>query len=131
MPYQMRQEVKTAWISALRSERYQQTTEYLHRSDDLGNHRYCAMGILCDIAPPGTTKKYTVRAVTGDYPIFHKYDDCDFSTPINILVWAGIPEYRPANLPISLDTVVTHYNDVLGASFAQIADWIETNVEGI
>ena len=43
----MKEDVKKAWLEALRSGRYTQTKQFL-RNDDA----FCCMGVLCDVLDP-------------------------------------------------------------------------------
>lgn len=93
-------EVKRAWVNALRSGEYEQTTESLRNMD----RGYCCLGVLCDL---------------GDRSL---WDDCGFYLgqddfpPDRILTWAG--------LTLNAATFLADMNDK-GSTFEDIAGWIE------
>lgn len=83
----MNPEVKAAWLAALRSGEYAQTTQYLHRVSEDG-HSYCCLGVLCDIA----VKQGLDLSVntTGVFDSIVQYNGTDGVLPIAVMDWAGI-----------------------------------------
>jgi hypothetical protein len=103
-------EIKTKWVEALRSGKYEQTRHTVR------DHRgFCCLGVLCDIA--GATWK------TDEACEFYVEYDCDQSV-------TGTPE--TLDLAIGLGEsgrdAVMRMNDADEKSFAEIADYIEQNL---
>lgn len=92
----MNPEVKKVWINELRSGRYKQTTARLHGA----NGGYCCLGVLCDLS--GAMD-------------WHVGDPC--IPPTMIQRWAGLSALSRERLIV--------LNDEKGASFGEIANWIE------
>lgn len=104
----MNPEVKRVWINELRSGRYKQGFGRL-RTDG----RFCCLGVLCDMS--GAEASWMVGGLygapgSGSYCI----------PPGAIERWAGLSAAAREGL-ITL-------NDEKGATFAQIADWIEKHL---
>lgn len=100
----MKQELKDKWIAALRSGEYQQGRAQLY---DEATGAFCCLGVLCKVAD---------IAISED--------------GISCMV-DGIEEgYKPLKDMINEDvTICWKMNDFDGASFDNIASWIETNVK--
>jgi hypothetical protein len=101
----MDQQIKKQWVVALRSGKYKQGREYLRTKLSDGSYSYCCLGVLCDIK--------------DDY-IWKNYDYGYIESPgFNTLEWEKL-EYSTAQK-------LADMNDN-GASFGEIADWIEANL---
>lgn len=97
----MNKEIKARWVEALRSGKYKQGKKCLRSESDT----YCCLGVLCDIKQ----KDIWENSITFDsFP------------PSYILDWAKLDFHTTINL--------ADMNDNGGASFEEIADWIETNL---
>lgn len=95
----MDQELKKQWVDALRSGKYSQCTGTL--TDGEG---YCCLGVLA-----------TIRGrLDDDGYCTDMCEDGDVDVP---------PEWVDARNPRLI-----HLNDTQGASFNEIADWIEANL---
>jgi hypothetical protein len=113
-------EVKTKWLTALRSGNYEQGKGAL-----ANNGRYCCLGVLCELA---VQEGVTTREESGE---FFSYDDARIFLPESVQAWAGVSDHMGGRLPEPvyddemdhLDTLI-QLND-LGRSFAEIADVIE------
>ena len=99
---------KADWLNALRSGDYTQTTGTLrHKRVNSSDHRptgFCCLGVLVDVLGAEWTN---VPDEAGDY----LYE---------------IEDFWPYDLEESMD--LWTMNDTEGASFNEIADWIEANV---
>ena len=120
----MKPEIKAAWLAALRSGEYRQTTGTLR--DSAG--AFCCLGVLCDLAakqgigqwdnPLGDTATFIVDDMrTIEY------------LPVPVQEWAGVERPNPcaANAPLA------SWNDggngvARPHSFAEIADLIEAEL---
>jgi hypothetical protein len=115
------QRVKTLWLQALRSGKYQQTTKCLHRE----GKGFCCLGVLCDIHRKETGGEWESFGPSGQRMYKHGYD----FLPVAVREWAGIETHRPCVtvpgqcLPVYLD----HLNDQC-KTFAYIADRIEESL---
>lgn len=100
--------LKTKWLEALRSGKYEQGRCLLRSSDD----KFCCLGVLCDVADvqwsPGAGKFY---AMGGELKAAYLPDSFKESFGIND----------------SEERILTQSNDD-GSSFADIANYIEANL---
>lgn len=148
------QKVMQAWVKALRSGEYKQTTGALRRSSatETMPEGYCCLGVLCDIAAKnpelggGALPAYTWTSSPGtsaDYLTWTRNDDTDRSEaampPVEVAGWAGVdlvwgvkfentglPEDERADATGGDEPVTLAYlNDAAGFTFDQIADAIE------
>ena len=109
----MKRELKDRWVAALRSGDYQQTESHLR--DAFG---YCCLGVLCDLDGAEWTAR---NRVSDDYPVFGT------SPQLDEVLWPNPDRLQRLGLDESLADKAGQMNDN-GKSFAEIADWIETNV---
>lgn len=100
----MNAEVKTKWLEALRSEKYQQGTQQLRRGDN-----FCCLGVLCDISEEGEWESHDS---------FHTYMNCITYLPTLVRMRAGLNSKQ--------ETELAKMNDG-GSSFKDIAKYIEEN----
>jgi hypothetical protein len=111
--------VKAAWLEALRSGRYEQTTGVLRR-ETKKRSGFCCLGVVCDTRE-GSQERWGEKDENGE--------------------WAHFGEHHSAYLPkdveeaINLDPAARNHlvvmNDGFGEnkhSFLEIADWIEANL---
>lgn len=117
----MKTSEKNAWLAALRSGDYKQGTGCLHDED---NDEYCCLGVGAPIGyPGGHWTRETWKLTSGDWmgafggvrPKGETYSDHYLSTIFDLA-------------PGQLRQLVA-MNDDIGASFNDIADWIEANIE--
>lgn len=113
----MNKTVKKWWIKALRSGKYLQGRYSLCCTRAAGEDRFCALGVLIDVAADG--------------------DWVSFFTPVdNYCMWqfqgktTGLSQALREELGISGSehNILVDMNDDKGKSFAEIADWIEENL---
>lgn len=102
--------VKAKWVAALRSGKYKQARGRLRKINaKTGEARHCCLGVLCELYVEETGKTTNM----------------DRGTPLSpVVFWAGL-DGACANLPGGSNLAVK--NDK-GASFAQIANIIESNL---
>jgi hypothetical protein len=110
--------VKARWVAALRSGRYAQGRRMLRSRDD----HYCCLGVLCDlVAPQDWTRPGNVY--------LHEGGDTEPAT--EVWVAAGLPRLGWHGVQDALIRMNDGSEEMLepsGASFAEIADWIEANL---
>lgn len=115
-------ELKTRWLEALRSGKYDQTTGVLNRvkeeSEDDANKQpgYCCLGVLCDVVAPDDW------AEPEDADPYVRYHRSAQSTGVLCDVFlkeVGLNSRVAGNLIGRNDS---------GMSFEDIADYIEENV---
>lgn len=110
----MKKEIKKKWLRALRSGRYKQGKDYLHK-----NNKFCCLGVLCDLYAKEKKVKWR-KKVFGECSI-------DYSTlylPDTVQKWAGLEDGNPE---IETDESVTSLS-VLNDNktpFREIANIIE------
>jgi hypothetical protein len=126
----MSPEVKTKWLTALRSGEYEQGYGNLRR--DHNNHkRFCPLGVLCDLAvKEGITTESSVNEKTrnGDYIItLYDYDNIESVLPRSVRQWAALDFADPIlKQPLLHRTgTITLLNDYYHCNFSEIADMIE------
>jgi hypothetical protein len=99
--------LKQRWIDALRSGKYAQGTHNLRTVDD----KFCCLGVLCDVID----KNNWERSSNLGY------------------MWNGNTCLLPSSVSVKFETLdieeLMHMNDSLRYSFADIAAYIETDVE--
>lgn len=110
----MSPEVKQLWLDALRSGKYQQTTEVLH--DDEG---FCCLGVLTDLYRQECGGEWVEK---NDYYDFVDVNHCVETDilPWAVVNWSGLKD----QVPHLADNYISNLND-RGMSFAEIADLIE------
>ena len=112
---------RKAWVEALRSGEYEQTTGFLHTDNG-----YCCLGVACEVSGLGRWKNDVDRQ-------FYITNDDDRQTtvlPDKVRQWLGL--YDNGGVAIHTDNSkvdLTELNDG-GASFEEIADKIE-NGKGV
>ena len=113
---EMNPEVKTAWVQALRSGEYQQTSGGLKATS--GNRAsYCCLGVLCDVSGLGDWSASNCYVIGGNAALG--------ILPEEVAKWAGFSSSDPATGENDW-TRLSFVNDN-GLSFADIADLIEKN----
>lgn len=115
------------WIAALRSGKYQQGIGHLATIDNENPqlHRYCCLGVACEVAIDNGVEVPRAVAVTVDGALIH-YSGHGVSLPDAVREWLGLPEYGPVVITDGghLMDVVTA-NDSAGWDFHRIADALE------
>jgi hypothetical protein len=106
-------QLKTEWLTALRSGEYKQGKHFLRDSED----NFCCMGVLCDIVDPNA---WVEGGVTGRY---------GYSDEAN----RGYPPSEIANMLVDtaggkIIMLLANMNDQGRKSFAEIADFLEGNL---
>lgn len=112
----MNQEIKDAWLAALRSGEYPKTTERLH--DDTG---FCCLGVLCDLHAKATGQQWE----PGLGAIVYLHNDA--ALPPSVVRWAGLDNELPKVGPWTLAELNDGNSvfDIEPLTFAEIADLIE------
>ena len=113
-------EWRRKWVEALRSGEYRQTTGTLRGISDGG---FCCLGVLCEISKTG---EWVQDDGSWRYAGPHHSDHATLSKPLQQLV--GL---RNQTGRISRSAGLTIMNDDDGKSFAEIADVIEAEPEGL
>jgi hypothetical protein len=118
----MKPEIKPAWIAALRSGKYQQTTGRLRDSNG-----FCCLGVLCDLSA-----KAGIGRWDADLPNWFDTGGAGESVvlPQAVVDWAGMASYSPE---IDLVALATYndgdaQNEIKPHSFTEIADLIEKHL---
>jgi len=140
----MNAEIKERWVKALRSGDYIQGKGALRRTEG-GIHKYCCLGVLCDILAKETSHKWVKNDVL-DTP----YGDMlatqagkDLYTPkdpnskgyvssslpsTDIVEWAGFSKNHNWLINSAYyEETLYDINDRGGSTFSDIADLIEEN----
>lgn len=117
MADKMKPEVKAKWIEDLRSGKYKQAKRVL-RSGDNG---YCCIGVLCESASLckwSETPKPVELSATGAYFAFENG------------MYSMIDDAMADSVGLNMETCrqLARMNDNDGATFEQIAKWIEENL---
>ena len=115
------------WVDALRSGKYTQTRGAL-RSDEGNNPKFCCLGVACDLYAQEVGGSWGPMEQRG-YVKFTDPEDnvaSDFLTPA-VTKWLGLLWDNGGNVKHSL----LRLNDSYKYTFAQIADHIESQPEGL
>lgn len=112
----MKRAIKEKFIAELRNPKRRKTIGRLRSSNC-----FCALGILVDIHIKETKQKW--NKINGYY--FQPNDGSGHSLSFEVMEWAGIGIDQKEEFE---DKIVS-LNDCKGASFTEIADWIEENVK--
>ena len=103
----MKNDIKAKWLEALRSGRYEQGTGRLRNY----RNQFCCLGVLCDVLDNSKWSTFCSAPVYGDMVSGLSSD---------LLDRVGISE--------GAQDALIRQNDSVGASFKEIADWIEQNL---
>lgn len=100
--------LKTKWVAALRSGKYEQGQKRLRSDDD----KYCCLGVLCDVINPNVWRRheFTNEFMWGD--------SCN-------TVFFYTKELKELKLNDSDQAYFMGLNDQEKHSFSEIADYIE------
>lgn len=113
---------KDAWIAALRSGDYKQGKWYLKRIDEENNVFHCCMGVLCEI------KKLPSLGYDGAYDEKGNRIGAASKFAESIDSAYNFTAMPPNYWDIDKEDLAS-FNDTIGMTFDQIADWIEYFVE--
>lgn len=127
---------KQMWVRALRSGKYKQATGALRNEDG-----FCCLGVLCDVYDSDKWKEPTPKvdwedeSDDEDYKWIYEHHGDNYAfeatevLPVHITRIAGLAAQNP-EVPYGVGGTMTQLaviNDS-GATFAQIADLIETHL---
>lgn len=110
----MNKDIVKEWTTALRSGDYQQGRLQLRK-----DARFCCLGVLCDLYHKNTCKgRWTILELeeNGDGFLMDGISETMIA-PVPVMQWVGMTDGQMENLAKMNDN---------GASFTQIADYIET-----
>jgi hypothetical protein len=114
----MKKAVQFAWVQALRSGRFEQTTEVLCQVHE-GQRFFCCLGVLCALAEEAGVTEGVLCDSLGTV----LWDGSEKVLPQSVILWAGMSSgvgMWQGGAEISLAMM----NDQ-GDKFAQLADSIE------
>ena len=118
-------ENRKKWINALRSKRYQQTQLQLANKDLTA---FCCLGVACDISELGQWQKLDT---TSRYSTEHGSKSGSISTlPKDVQEWLGLSDEAGTYSYSDQYLDLVRANDI-GVTFAEIADIIESEPEGL
>lgn len=104
----MKQELKTKWLAALRSDQYTQCKGSLEKSNSDGSVSHCCLGVL--------------NVVNGKSNEEEIYSPLDYLLSSNVGIPNSTMRSKLANMNDGRQGEAPH-------SFAQIADYIDENLE--
>lgn len=125
--------VKALWVDALRSGEYRQGKGQLHNGT---TGEYCCLGVLCSLYIQHTGKGDWVHP-DNSLTVFKSREGMnECFPPEEVQYWADLycndprimPSTDPRNDSFGTPAAVSHVNDRLGLTFAEIADLIEENL---
>ena len=109
--------IKEQWLHALRSDKFKQGRDYLHKDG-----RHCCLGVLCELAvDAGVIDAFKAE---GRPTMYGEYGET--SLPPEVQLWAGLREDIPS-VSVEIEGEQQHLaslNDN-GWTFKEIADIIE------
>ncbi len=109
----MNKDVQSKWVSALRSNEYEQGVSRLKTGTV-----FCCLGVLCDLYLKEHNKFW------GDDTVYA--DGADL--PHKVAIWAGLIHTDPSVIFEGLNDRLTTLNDRHQLSFPKIADLIEAQL---
>jgi hypothetical protein len=127
------------WVRRLRSGEYEQGRGWLHVISLQGEHKYCCLGVACELAEEAgivasqeRSRSYYIELrdveehEIRDVKSVIQYVDEAGILPHAVVEWLGLPDDNPAvKVPNkSWEDNLAYLNDS-GASFVQIANAIE------
>ena len=132
----MDQEIKTAWVTALRSGEYKQAQGFLKRGYDDGSVNYCCLGVLCEVVKNfGIEFNSEVNLLAYDAGTYTTYDGQQGSLPMEVSgradispngQFVGVVAYESPNDGKTYDAnSLVDLNDSAKWNFDKIADMIE------
>ena len=96
--------VKKKWLSDLRSRKYKQGKDVLHKVDKNNDHRFCCLGVLCDLYikdghkdhswSESLRKSYTEENLKKRIKVFQLYNQSEILPP-EVMKWAGLSNPDP------------------------------------
>lgn len=118
----MDQQIKAKWLEALRSGKYQQTSDNLRNEEG-----FCCLGVLCDIS--GLADWVPSVLEPGTYAYF----SAGLVLPVEVQEWAGLTLTNPDVVQEIDEEGEEHWNTLTelnddGYRFAEIADFIEASL---
>ncbi|WP_395138355.1 hypothetical protein [Schlegelella aquatica] len=122
-----REAIYEAWIAALRSGQYKQGRSYLELDG-----KFCCLGVLCHVLHQRPELGIKMdRLVIPDAAVAYSTPTSPrnrsrvpYSSMVELGLWAAMPSAAPR----VVESVLTDLNDIDGASFAEIAQFIEDAV---
>jgi hypothetical protein len=118
----MNPEIKSKWVAALRSGEYKQGRKVLHSEAE---NTFCCLGVLCDLA----VKEGIVHGETTFNPLLGTIttyvgsdNSSTYQLPSDVRDWADLES------PQESQSFLSELNDVHGADFETIADYIEQSL---
>lgn len=123
----MNPEIKTKWLSALRSGEYSQGERVLRDKDN----NYCCLGVLCDIAikeNPELAKWEKSTCDINGNEVYRVIDSLGYEAYVlnpGVLEWSGLTENNPK--VNGAEGSLAELNDQ-GHTFKEIADIIEAQL---
>lgn len=108
----MNKRIKKLWLKVLRSGKYKQREGKLKY-----NHKYCCLGVLCDLHAKETNGQWKPRINSEEYW------GSTTSLPDEVLKWAKLPTKAVRITNSKYGSLIGANDD--GRSFKQIANLIE------
>ena len=122
-------EVKAKWVAALRSGEYPQGAGHLKvQMNNEPDPRFCCLGVLCDVEGMELHRGAEFIGMDGEeegIAYYIKGSTID-SEPMASESYLPSAFAQQAGL-LDVDILLASFND-MGASFDEIADWIEANL---
>jgi hypothetical protein len=113
---------RARWIAALRSGVYEQGKNRLRH-----DNKFCCLGVACDLAQNAGIGRWDGDTFRTDG--VDDYDGNDVELPYSVMEWLGITSPEGAWQNPYFESL-TRMNDN-GATFAEIADVIEAEPDGL
>jgi hypothetical protein len=116
------------WVRRLRSGEYQQGVHKLHTIDSQDNHRYCCLGVACEMAvEAGIVTSHVREGIVSRQIVRYHWDLGHFQEtmlPSPVADWLGLTDVSPTVKWRSVDIAVATINDD-GVDFDTIANALE------
>ena len=126
----MKKEIAEKWVEALRSGKFNQGRNYLKRTTG-EEATHCCLGVLCELHNELNEETIEESSMwlgeVGNKDSIHTFDGATGALSITVQHWAGIKTDNGSVGGYCLTTM----NDDAENSFAEIADFIEKNIDNL
>ena len=102
----MNKEFKARWVKALRSRKYKQGKDHLHKVED-GEHYYCCLGVLCEIVREEAGIRR--RKIKSHYKYGTNPSNKKELLPIEVSEYVGLTGFQNANPEVKHPELGTSY----------------------
>lgn len=112
------------WVAALRSGKYTQGRLYLKTADG----SFCCLGVACEVAIENGVE---IEITGNGHADSYLYDGRQSNLPLTVRKWVGLQTANGDYENTVDDKCLIGLNDIEKKSFSEIADFIESEPQGL